>query len=95
MEQTYTIQSELGIHVRPAKQIVEAAKKYPACSVFLEKDGKRVSVKSLVNVLTLGAKHGDTVTLITEGEQEAAVQDEIGAIFADIAGNHHAPGAGQ
>lgn len=83
MEQTYTIGSELGIHVRPAKLIVEAVKKYAGTDVFLEKDGKRVAAKSLVNVLTLGAKHGDSVTVITEGDQAEAAQQEIGAILAE------------
>lgn len=81
MQESYVIQNALGIHVRPAKKIVEAANRYP-CAVFLEKDGKRCSAKSLVNVLSVGAKHGDTVTLITEGEQEAEALAEIGAVLA-------------
>ncbi|MFB9329315.1 HPr family phosphocarrier protein [Paenibacillus aurantiacus] len=88
MQQTYTVANQLGIHVRPAKQIVEVAKKYPNCNIFVEKDGKRNSAKSLVNVLTLGAKHGDQVTLITEGEQEADAQKEIGAILSAAIDGH-------
>ncbi|WP_127488022.1 HPr family phosphocarrier protein [Paenibacillus ehimensis] len=83
MQNNYIVQNLLGLHVRPAKKIVEAAGRYKECSIFLEKSGKRVSAKSLVNVLTIGAKHGDTVTLITEGEQEEAAQEEIGRILAE------------
>lgn len=81
MQGTYVIQNLLGIHVRPAKKIVECAGKYP-CSIFLELNGKRSSAKSLVAVLSAGAKLGDSVTLITEGEQEAEAQAEIGALLA-------------
>ncbi|MBB3108606.1 phosphocarrier protein [Paenibacillus phyllosphaerae] len=90
MQQTFTIANLLGLHVRPAKQIVEAAKKYPNTQVFVEKDGKKNSAKSLVNVLTLGAKHGDAVTLIVEGEQEAAALAEIGAILSANIDGHGA-----
>ncbi|MEK8126882.1 HPr family phosphocarrier protein [Paenibacillus filicis] len=83
MQKDYVIQNQLGLHVRPAKKIVQIASRL-AGDVWLEKDGKRVSAKSLVNVLTIGAKHGDTVTLITEGEQAEAAQQEIGAILSEL-----------
>lgn len=81
MIEHYVIQNLLGLHVRPAKKIVETASRYP-CAVFLELNGKRSSAKSLVSVLSIGAKHGDTLALITEGEQEAEAQAEIGALLA-------------
>ena len=81
MQNEYAIGSSLGLHLRPAKKIVEAASRYH-CAVYLEKDGKRVSAKSLVNVLTIAAKYGDKVILITEGYQEAEAQREIGILLA-------------
>ncbi|WP_438444035.1 HPr family phosphocarrier protein [Gorillibacterium sp. sgz5001074] len=81
LQHTYVIQNLLGIHVRPAKKIVECASKYP-CSVYLELDGKRSSAKSLVAVLSAGAKLGDAVTLVTDGEQEEEAQAVIGALLA-------------
>lgn len=50
--------------------------------VKLEKDGKTVDAKSLVAVLSLGAKFGDELTLLTEGEQAEEVQRVIGAILS-------------
>ncbi|SDC04949.1 phosphocarrier protein [Paenibacillus sp. UNCCL117] len=82
MQKEYVIENVLGLHVRPAKKIVQTASKY-AADVFLEKDGKRVSAKSLVNVLTLGVKHGEKVKLITEGDQAEAAQQEIGEILSE------------
>jgi phosphotransferase system HPr (HPr) family protein len=81
MKEIYVIQNLLGIHVRPAKKIVEIASRYP-CTVYLELNGKQSSAKSLVSVLSVGAKLGDAVALITEGEQEAEAQAEIGALLS-------------
>ncbi|RAP76882.1 HPr family phosphocarrier protein [Paenibacillus montanisoli] len=83
MEKSFIVMNPTGIHARPAKKIVEAAK---LCSgaVLLEKDDKKVSAKSLVNVLAIGAKHGDTVTVSAEGDQAEAAIEAIGTVFAAV-----------
>ncbi|MBP3961486.1 HPr family phosphocarrier protein [Paenibacillus lignilyticus] len=83
MEQSFVVVNPTGIHARPAKKIVEAAKLCGG-TVFFEKDGKKVSAKSLVNVLALGAKLGDTVIVSAEGEQAEAAVEAIGAVFAAV-----------
>lgn len=83
MERTYTIQNPTGIHARPAKKIVTTANSFP-CSIFLVKNGKRSSAKSLVGVLSVGAKYQDEITVIAEGEQEEIAVNEIGAILAAV-----------
>jgi phosphotransferase system HPr (HPr) family protein len=81
MEQEYIIQNLLGIHVKPAKHIVQLASKYE-CDIVLVKDGKRANAKRLIEVLTLGAKGNETVTLVTTGPQEAEAQREIGQVLS-------------
>jgi phosphotransferase system HPr (HPr) family protein len=81
MQQEYEIKNPLGLHIRPARKLVELSKKY-GCDVFLEKEGKRYSAKSLVNVLFVGATYGDKVILITEGDQEEEALNIIGAFLA-------------
>ncbi|GAB2702173.1 HPr family phosphocarrier protein [Paenibacillus thermoaerophilus] len=80
MQAQFTVQNQLGIHARPARKIVQTAAAFP-CDIYLEKDGKRVGAKSLVNVLTLGAKYGNVITIIAEGEREEEAVREIGAII--------------
>jgi phosphocarrier protein HPr len=81
MQHEFEIKNLLGLHIRPARKLVELSKKYD-CEVYLEKDGKRFSAKSLVNVLFVGATYGDKVTLITEGKQEEEALSMIGAFLA-------------
>ncbi|MFD2615459.1 HPr family phosphocarrier protein [Paenibacillus gansuensis] len=83
MQQTFTIQNPTGIHARPARKLVQAAMAYP-CTVQLEKDGKRFSAKSLVGVLSVGAKQGDLITVVAEGERENEAVQEIGAILEAV-----------
>ena len=81
MQHEFEIKNLLGLHIRPARKLVELSKKY-SCDVFLEKEGIRYSAKSLINVLFVGATYGDKIVLITEGEQEEEALSIIGAFLA-------------
>jgi phosphocarrier protein HPr len=81
MQKSFTIVNPTGIHARPARKIVETAKRFPF-DIFLEKDGNQFSAKSLVKVLSVGAKMGDTVTVVAEGEQAEAALDAVGEVLA-------------
>jgi phosphotransferase system HPr (HPr) family protein len=81
MQHEFEIKNALGLHIRPARKLVELSKKY-SCDVFLEKEGKRYSAKSLINVLFVGATYGDKIVLITECEQEVESISVIGAFLA-------------
>jgi len=80
MQKTFTVENPTGIHARPARKIVEAAKAFEG-DVFLEKNGNRFGAKSLVKVLSVGAKQGDSVTVVAEGDGAEAVIDAIGAVL--------------
>lgn len=81
--QTYSrdvvIGHELGIHARPAALMVKAASRYNA-EVFVEKDGTRVSGKSIMGLLTLEAYKGDTLRLIAFGDGAADAIAELAAL---------------
>lgn len=81
MQHEFEIKNVLGLHVRPARKLVELSKKY-SCNVFLEKEGTRYNAKSLINVLFVGATYGEKIVLITEGEQEEEALSIIGAFLA-------------
>ncbi len=70
-----TIANKLGLHARPASQLVQIAKRFP-CDVFISKDGIRVNAKSIMGVLMLAAGRGTTLVIEAEGEQaEEAVEN--------------------
>jgi phosphocarrier protein len=79
MQKTFKIIDEDGIHARPATALVNTATKFKDAEAFAEAKGKKVTLKSILGVLSLGLESGDTLTLITEGAQEAealsALQD--------------------
>ena len=83
MHNVFTIQNPNGIHARPARKIVITASAYP-CEIYLEKNGKRNSAKSLVGVLSTGGKCGDSITVVAEGEGQEEAVKEIGAILETI-----------
>lgn len=72
MEKTFNIVDEDGIHARPATALVNTANKFKSTESFAEANGKRVTLKSILGVLSLGLEKGSTLTLITQGEEEAA-----------------------
>lgn len=57
-----TVTDPNGLHARPVAQFVRAAAGLPV-TVTLDRTGQSVSAASLVQLLTLGATQGDTVTL--------------------------------
>lgn len=70
MQATFKIINEDGIHARPATALVNTANKFKA-AIFAEASGKRVTMKSILGVLSFGLEPGDTITFIAEGEDEA------------------------
>lgn len=78
----YIITAAEGIHARPATTLIRLAKKYK-CVVKLKKDEKLVPLNSMLNILTLGAKGGDTITVIIEGEDETDAARAIDTFFTE------------
>lgn len=75
-EFNYVIRDPMGIHARPAGELVKAAAGFP-CNVTIEKDGRAVDAKRIMGVMSLGVKCGMEITLKTEGEQEDAAIDAL------------------
>lgn len=68
-EKTFIVTSETGIHARPATILVQASSKFP-CDVTLEYETKKVNLKSIMGVMSLGVPKGATIKIITTGEDE-------------------------
>ena len=70
MQKNFRITDEDGIHARPATALVNTANKFKDTESFAEANGKKVTLKSILGVLSLGLEKGDSLTLITEGGNE-------------------------
>jgi len=61
--------NQVGLHARPATFFIQKANEFK-CSIWIEKDERRVNAKSLLGVLSLGILKGGEVNIIAEGEDE-------------------------
>ncbi len=68
-EFTYTVTNPVGIHARPAGLLVKEAKQFASTITFI-KDDKSAKATSLMKLMGMGVKQGDTVTVQVEGDDE-------------------------
>lgn len=75
--------SRVGLHARPASMFVKAATAQPVRITIRKGDGPPVDARSMLRVLTLGARHGDTVILEADGEGAEAALEAVAAVVAE------------
>lgn len=73
---TFTIGNTLGIHARPAAEIAKMSAKYK-CKVILEVNEKKVDARSVLMMMSMGAKKGSLLKLNVEGEDEETLFVEL------------------
>ena len=76
IEKTVAISIPEGLIAKTSTGIIKVANDYP-CSIALVAGDRRVNAKSLLGVLSMGLKCGDTVQLVANGEQEAEALQAI------------------
>ena len=64
-----TIKNSVGLHTRPATFFIQKANSYKS-SIWIQKDDRRISAKSLLGVLSMGISAGTTITGIADGPDE-------------------------
>jgi phosphocarrier protein len=75
--------SRIGLHARPAALFVKAATAQPVRITIRKGDGPPVDARSMLRVLTLGAKNGDTVTLEADGDGAEAALEAVAQVVAE------------
>lgn len=68
-EKTFTIIEEAGIHARPASLLVSNAGKFSS-EINIEYKEKKANLKSIMGVMALGIKKGETIKITEEGPDE-------------------------
>ena len=79
----FTVTDPVGIHARPAGNLVREIKKYTDSKITLTKGEKTVDALRLMAVLGLGVKQGDTVKFTVEGGDEEKVAAELEAYLKE------------
>lgn len=81
-----TINNQVGLHARPATFFIQKANEF-RCSIWVEKDDRKVNGKSLLGLLSLGIVCGTTINIIADGvdEQQAveALAELVNSKFAE------------
>jgi phosphocarrier protein HPr len=78
----YIIVDQHGMHARPATALVKLGRQFRA-DIRLKKDDKTIQVKSMLNILGLGLKNGDTVSVIIEGVDESDAAKALDTFFTE------------
>jgi phosphocarrier protein len=76
-----TIQNTIGLHARPATFFIQKANTYK-CSIWVEKDERKVNAKSLLGVLSLGIVKDMTITLVADGADEEEALEGLATLVA-------------
>jgi phosphocarrier protein HPr len=86
IEQTATVVNPLGLHARPAAQLVKLANTF-ASEIQLIKDGVPVNGKSIMGVMIIAAECGSSITVRAEGHDAepavAAIVELIASGFGE------------
>jgi phosphocarrier protein len=81
IERECRIVNQLGLHARPAAQIVKLASTFQS-EIEIAKDGMVVNGKSIMGVMMLAAEGGSSIMMRATGPDEAGAVDALAALVA-------------
>jgi len=77
--------NKLGLHARASAKLTQLAGKFK-CEVWMSKGTRRINAKSIMGVMMLAAGKGSTVSIETDGADEAEAMEALVALIADYFG---------
>jgi len=75
-----TIINKLGLHARPAAQLVKTAAKFES-EILLRREGLEVNGKSIMGVMMLAAEKGAKILVIAKGKDENEALEAMVKVF--------------
>lgn len=82
---TIAIASRVGLHARPAALFTQAVAASGHTVTIARGDGPAVDASSILLVMTLGAGHGDLVTVTVDGpDGERVLGELVGLLETDL-----------
>lgn len=76
------IKLENGLEARPVALLVQTASQFES-SVYIESDNLRVNAKSIMGMMTLVLKAGETVVVSADGSDEEAAVAAVESYLSD------------
>ena len=78
------VNNQVGLHARPATFFIQKANEFK-CSIWVEREDRKVNAKSLLGVLSLGIIKGTSINIIADGaDEEEAVDALVKLISSDF-----------
>lgn len=82
-QRAVVVGSRVGLHARPASLFVKAAAAQAMPITIRMGDKPAVDARSILRVLALGAKNGDTVILEAEGDGAESALEAVATVVAE------------
>jgi len=76
----FKVNYDLGLHARIAAKFVEVTNKYSA-SIHIRSGHSLIDGKSIMGILSLGVKKGDTFTVEVDGSDEELLIEDLTKLF--------------
>ena len=84
-EKEVIVQNQVGLDARPATFFIQKANEFKS-NIWVEKDERKVSAKSLLGVLSLGITKDTSIKIVADGsDAEAAVNALVDLVSSDFA----------
>jgi len=77
------VKSSTGLHARPATLLVKKASSFKS-DIYIDFNGKKANVKSLIGVLSLGVTKNSNITLTVNGNDEVYALEEITKLIESL-----------
>ena len=77
------VKSSTGLHARPATLLVKKASSFKS-DIYIDFNGKKANVKSLIGVLSLGVTKNSSITLTVNGNDEVYALEEITKLITSL-----------
>jgi phosphocarrier protein HPr len=81
VERQVRVVNRLGLHARPAAEIVKTAAQFKS-EITIIRDDLEVNGKSIMGVMMLAAEYGATITLRADGPDEEKAVDALAELIA-------------
>ena len=81
VEREIEIMNKLGLHARPAAELVKVASKFKS-EITIRRDDLEVNAKSIMGVMMLAAEFGSSVVIRAEGPDEQEAVDALAKLIA-------------
>jgi len=82
MEISLKIENKAGLHARPAALFAQKASSFQS-NITILKGERKANAKSIINIMGLGVKQGETILLKIDGPDAEEAASVLGNLVAD------------